>query len=283
MTARVGRARVAGMSHEHETHDGSHAGHSATAVAAPASQGAHEEHASHDKHAGHSVAMFRRKFWLTLLLTLPTLVWGEMIPGLLGFTPPAVPGARWIPVVFGTAVYFYGGWVFVRGAWGEIADRTPGMMTLISLAITVAFVFSLAVSFGFSGMSLWWELASLVTIMLLGHWMEMRSISQAQGALGELAKLLPDVATRLENGTPVEVLRSSLRDGDVVLVRPGASIPADGTVREGRSAVNESMITGESRLVEKSVGAEVIGGTVNGDGSLRVEVTKTGERTALAG
>ncbi|HET7189793.1 MAG TPA: heavy metal translocating P-type ATPase [Gemmatimonadaceae bacterium] len=254
-----------------------------TAVPAHAGHAEHADHASHDKHAGHSVAMFRNKFWLTLLLTLPTLVWGEMIPGVLGFTPPAVPGARWIPVVFGTAVYFYGGWVFVKGAWGEIADRQPGMMTLISLAITVAFVFSLAVSLGFSGMSLWWELASLVTIMLLGHWMEMRSISQAQGALGELAKLLPDIATRLENGAPVDVLRSSLRDGDLVLVRPGASIPADGTVREGRSAVNESMITGESRLIEKGVGAEVIAGTVNGDGSLRVEVTKTGEHTALAG
>ena len=248
-----------------------------------AGHGEHGAHAEHDKHAGHSVAMFRNKFWLTLLLTLPTLVWGEMIPGLLGFTPPAVPGARWIPVIFGTAVYFYGGWVFVRGAWSEIADRKPGMMTLISLAITVAFVFSVAVTFGFRGMSLWWELASLVTIMLLGHWMEMRSISQAQGALKELAKLLPDTATRLDDGKAVDVPISSLRDGDLVLVRPGASVPADGIVREGRSSVNESMITGESRLIEKSDGAEVIAGTVNGDGSLRVEVTKTGERTALAG
>ena len=163
------------MSDEHATHSMEHMAHG---------------HASHDKHAGHSVAMFRNKFWITLLLTLPTLLWGEMIPQALGFTPPAVPGARWIPVIFGTAVYFYGGWVFVKGAWSEIADRTPGMMTLISLAITVAFVFSVAVTIGFSGMPLWWELASLVTIMLLGHWMEMRSISQAQGAVRELAKLL---------------------------------------------------------------------------------------------
>ena len=243
----------------------------------------HGAHADHDKHAGHSVAMFRNKFWITLLLTLPTVVWGEMIPHLLGFTPPAVPGARWIPVFFGTAVFFYGGWVFLQGAWRELADRKPGMMTLISLAITVAFVFSVAVTLGFNAMPLWWELSSLVTIMLLGHWMEMRSISQAQGALRELAKLLPDVATRLENGKPVDVPLSSLRDGDLVLVRPGASIPADGTVREGRSTVNESMITGESRLIEKTEGAEVIGGTVNGAGSLRVEVTKTGDRTALAG
>jgi Cu2+-exporting ATPase len=243
----------------------------------------HAEHATHDTHAGHSVAMFRDKFWITLALTVPTLVWGEMVPRLLGFTPPAVPGARWIPVVFGTAVYFYGGWVFVKGAWRELTDRTPGMMTLISLAITVAFVFSVAVTLGFSGMPLWWELASLVTIMLLGHWMEMRSISQAQGALKELAKLLPNTATRLDDGVPVDVPLSELRDGNLVLVRPGASMPADGVVREGRSTVNESMITGESRPVEKHEGDAVIAGTVNGDGSLRVVVTKTGERTALAG
>ena len=267
-------AHAPGGAHEegaaHAGHDAHHAEHDA-------------QHAGHDTHAGHSVAMFRDKFWITLLLTVPTLIWGEMVPRLLGFTPPAVPGARWIPVVFRTAVYFYGGWVFVRGAWRELADRRPGMMTLISLAITVAFVFSLAVTFGFSGMPLWWELASLVTIMLLGHWMEMRSISQAQGALEELAKLLPDSATRIENDRPVDVPLSALRDGDLVLVRPGASVPADGVVREGRSSVDESMITGESRLVEKGAGGEVIAGTVNGDGSLRVEVTKTGDRTTLAG
>jgi len=259
-------------------------GHTAAAgpVQTPGHVG-HDAHEGHDKHAGHSVAMFRDKFWITLLLTLPTLVWGEMIPQLLGFTPPAVPGARWIPVVFGTAVYFYGGWVFVQGAWRELADRQPGMMTLISLAITVAFVFSVAVTLGFSGMPLWWELASLVTIMLLGHWMEMRSISQAQGALKELAKLLPNTATRIENDRTVDVPLDMLRDGDLVLIRPGASVPADGVVREGHSALNESMLTGESRLIEKHVGDSVIAGTVNGDGSLRVEVTKTGERTALAG
>jgi Cu2+-exporting ATPase len=244
---------------------------------------AHAQHAGHDEHAGHSVAMFRDKFWITLLLTIPTLVWGEMIPRLLGFTPPAVPGARWIPVVFGTAVFFYGGWVFIQGARRELADRQPGMMTLISLAITVAFVFSVAVTLGFRGMPLWWELASLVTIMLLGHWMEMRSISQAQGALAELAKLLPDTATRLDGDRPVTVPLAELRDGDVVLVRPGASVPADGVVREGQSAVNESMLTGESRLIEKRAGDDVIAGTVNGDGSLRVAVTRTGNRTALAG
>jgi Cu2+-exporting ATPase len=240
-------------------------------------------HASHDKHAGHSVAMFRRKFWVTLLLTLPTLVWGEMIPHALGFTPPAVPGARWIPVVFGIVVFFYGGWVFIEGARREIADRKPGMMTLISIAITVAFVFSLAVTLGFNGMPLWWELSSLVTIMLLGHWLEMRSISQAQGALKELAKLLPSTAIRIEDGHQREVSLSELRLGDMVLVKPGSSVPADGTVRDGSSAIDESMITGESRPVEKHVDDEVIAGTVNGTGSLRVTVTKLGDQTALAG
>jgi Cu2+-exporting ATPase len=227
--------------------------------------------------------MFRDKFWISLLLTIPTLVWGEMIPRALGFTPPAVPGARWIPVVFGTAVFVYGGWVFLQGAWRELADRQPGMMTLISLAISVAFVFSVAVTLGFRAMPLWWELASLVTIMLLGHWMEMRSISQAQGALKELAKLLPNSATRLEDGRTVDVQIDQLRDHDLVLVRPGASVPADGVVREGHSSLDESMITGESRRIEKHAGDAVIAGTVNGDGSLRVEVTRTGDRTALAG
>ena len=244
---------------------------------------AHMGHMGHDAHAGHSVAMFRRKFWVSLILTVPTLVWGEMVPQMLGLSPPAVPGARWIPVVFGTAVYFYGGWVFVQGAWREFVDRKPGMMTLISLAIAVAFAFSVAVTFGFAGQSLWWELSSLVTIMLLGHWMEMRSISQAQGALKELAKLLPNTATRLVDGRVEEIALAGLNDGDLVLVRPGAGIPADGVVREGHSSVNESMLTGESRLIEKHEGDAVIAGTLNGDGSLRVAVTKTGDRTALAG
>ncbi|HZO19599.1 MAG TPA: heavy metal translocating P-type ATPase, partial [Gemmatimonadaceae bacterium] len=183
----------------------------------------------------------------------------------------------------GTAVFVYGGWVFIQGALRELKDRLPGMMTLISLAITVAFVFSAAVTLGFPGMPLWEELATLVTIMLLGHWIEMRSISQAQGALKELVKLLPSTATRLVGEQSEEVPIDQLRDGDLVLVRPGGSIPADGLVRQGKSAVNESMITGESTPVEKSEGAKVIAGTVNGSGSLRVEVTGTGERTALAG
>jgi Cu2+-exporting ATPase len=234
--------------------------------------------------------MFRDKFWVSLLLTLPTLVWGHMLQRAFGYTAPQLPGARWIPPVFGTAVFVYGGWVFIQGAVRELKDRFPGMMTLIALAITVAFVFSAAVTLGFPAMPLWEELATLVTIMLLGHWIEMRSISQAQGALNELAKLLPNTALRLRTAGGItgseateDVPLDQLRDGDLVLVRPGASVPADGIVRSGASAVNEAMITGESAPVEKAEGDRVIAGTVNGAGSLRVEVTGTGERTALAG
>jgi P-type Cu2+ transporter len=252
---------------------GAHAGH-----------GAEHGAGGHDKHAGHSVEMFRDKFWGTLLLSIPTLVWAPMIQHWFGYEAPGgALASRWIPAIFGTLVFAYGGWVFIKGAVGEIRDRLPGMMTLISLAISVAFVFSLAVTFGFPGSDLWWELATLVTIMVLGHWIEMRSISQAQGALKELAKLLPDTAERLIDARTETVPVADLHDGDLVLVRPGASIPADGVVREGSSDVNESMITGESRPVRKEPGAKVIAGTTNGPGSLRIEVTGTGERTALAG
>jgi Cu2+-exporting ATPase len=231
--------------------------------------------------------MFRDRFWISLLLTIPTLIWGHMLQGAIGYAPPSFPGSRWIPALFGTAVFLYGGTPFIQGAIREIRDRLPGMMTLIALAIAVAFVFSAAVTLGFPGMPLWEELATLVTVMLLGHWIEMRSITQAQGALGELAKLLPNSAVRVRGegaGERVEdVPVDQLRDGDIVLVRPGASVPADGVVRSGESAVNESLITGESAPVAKREGARVIAGSVNGSGSLRVEVTGTGEQTALAG
>jgi len=243
-----------------------------------------DAHSSHDKHAGHSVEMFRRKFWGTLLLSIPTVVWAPMIQHWFGYQALGGPEAsRWISAAFGTAVFTYGGWVFIKGAIGELADRLPGMMTLIALAISVAFGFSLAVTFGFPGTDLWWELATLVTIMILGHWIEMRSISQAQGALKELAKLLPDTAVRIVGEHSEVVPVSDLRDGDILLIRPGSSIPADGLVQDGSSEVNESMITGESRLVPKTSESKVIAGTVNGSGSLRIEVTGTGEKTALAG
>jgi Cu2+-exporting ATPase len=275
-----------------DEHDGAH--HASHVVAHAhadhgrrAEHGGHAKHAQHDKHAGHSVAGFRDKFWVALVLTIPALAWGHMLPSAFGVHAPAFPGSRWIPAAFGTAVFAYGGWPFLQGAWREVRDRLPGMMTLIALAISVAFVFSVAVTLGYPGMPLWEELATLVTIMLLGHWLEMRSIAQAQGALGELAKLLPDTATRViasDDGERTEqVIVDRLRENDVVLIRPGERVPADGTVLSGTSAVNEAVITGESRPVEKAADARVIAGTTNGSGSLRVRVTGTGERTALAG
>ncbi|MCC7509158.1 MAG: copper-translocating P-type ATPase [Planctomycetes bacterium] len=241
------------------------------------------EHSGHDAHAGHSVAMFRQRFFITLLVALPTLAWAPELEHWFGIAPPQFTGARYVPAVLGTFVFAYGGWAFLQGMWRELRARLPGMMTLISLAVTVAFVYSIAVTFGLPGMALWFELSTLVAIMLLGHWIEMRSINQAQGALNELARLLPDMAVRLNGDQVEEVPVSALRDGDLLLIRPGASVPADGIVREGDSSVNESMLTGESALVKKAPGQEVIAGTINGAGSLRVEVTGTGDRTRLAG
>ena len=231
--------------HDHEAH----AGHDAHAKSEPGAP-THEGH-SHDRHAGHSVAMFRHKFWVTLVLTAPILIWGHMLPRLLGYVPPQLPGAAWIVPIVGTVVFAYGGWPFLQGAVRELHDRLPGMMTLIALAITVAFVYSAAVTLGLRGTPLWEEVATLVTIMLLGHWLEMRSIHQAQGALGELAKLLPDKALRVRGEDAAEqveeVAVSDLHESDIVLVRPGARVPADGAVRSGESSVDESMLTGESR------------------------------------
>ena len=275
--------------HHHGHHHGHHPPRARAEPHADEAQGKRqhrrEAHAGHDKHAGHSVAMFRDRFWLTLVLTLPTVIWSQMIQHWFGYTAPRFAGSAFIPALFGTIVYLYGGSPFLVGGYRELRARLPGMMTLIALAITVAFIYSLLVTLRIvQGMDLWWELATLVAIMLLGHWIEMRSITQAQGALKELAKLLPDTALRLDQaGNTSQVPVSELREGDLLLIRPGASIPADGVVREGKSAVNESMITGESKPVDKTAAAEVIAGTVNGQGSLRIEVTGIGEQTALAG
>lgn len=270
-----------GAHHGHRSHAGhDHASHGThTAHAAHAGHAAH----GHDAHTDHSVASFRDRFWISLLLTLPTIVFGHMLAELTAYQPPHFAGSEWIAPLFGTLVFIYGGRVFLQGAWGELRARQPGMMTLIALAITVAFVFSIAVLLGFPGMPLWEELATLITIMLLGHWLEMRSIEQASGALDALAKLLPATATRVTASGTEDVPLEALQEGDIVLVRPGAQVPADGTVIEGEGSVNESMITGESRPVHKRVDDEVIAGTVNGNGSLRVRVTGTGDATALAG
>jgi Cu2+-exporting ATPase len=233
-------------------------------------------------HAGHE-QMFRRRFWINLVLTIPILVFSPTLQEWLGFSVPDFPGSRWIGPLFAFAVFFYGGLPFLRMARPEIKKGKPGMMTLISMAIVVAFVYSIFALFANPGSGFFWEMATLIDVMLLGHWIEMRSVRRASGALQELAKLMPDTAERIRGGETEEVPVSELEAGDLVLVRPGASVPADGEVVEGESGVNQAMITGESQPVSKEPGDEVIGGTINQEGSLRVRVTATGEETALAG
>lgn len=242
------------------------------------------DHGNHDKHAGHNPNVFKQKFWISLLLTLPVLYFSETIQDLLGFSAPSFSGSEYIPAFFGIIIFFYGGLVFLRGAKAEITNRQPGMMTLISMAISVALVYSSLITLNVvDGMSFWWELTSLITIMLLGHWLEMASISNAQGALKELAKLLPDEAELITKSGRKSVAIAQLKVGDKVLVRPGEGIPMDGVIVKGESNVDESMLTGESKAVEKSKNDEVIGGTINGSGSLTVQITKIGDDTALSG
>jgi len=257
---------------DHSQHDHSH----------------HDEHHEHDHgghgdHSAHDPAIFRRKFWLSLILTIPTLVFSQGLQEILGLTGPRFPGSQFIPAAFGIAIFLYGGLVFLKGAVTELRAKQPGMMTLISLAIVVALGYSIAVTAGLPGMDFWWELATLITIMLLGHWIEMSAVMGAQDALGELAKLLPDEADMVHGDHVMTVPVSRLAVGDHVLVRPGAAIPVDGEVVDGESDVDESLLTGESAAVAKSVGAHVVGGSVNGSGALTISVTKVGGDTALAG
>ncbi len=241
-------------------------------------------HASHGvDHSGHEL-MFRNRFWLCLLLTLPVLVYSHMLQMWFGFTMPSFAGSQWIGPLFATIIFVYGGVPFLQMAVPEVRTRQPGMMTLISLAITVAFIYSIAALWIDPTGSFFWEMALLIDVMLLGHWLEMRSVRQASGSLNELAKFMPDQAERvLPDGSIEKVPTLTLAMDDIVLVRPGASIPADGEVIEGSSNVSEAMVTGESRPVKKAPGAKVIAGTGNGEGSLRVRVTAIGEQTALAG
>lgn len=227
--------------------------------------------------------MFKQKFWLSLALTIPTLLFSQTIQGLLGFEL-TFPGSQYIAAVLGLIIFFYGGLVFLKSAKAELASKQPGMMTLISMAITVALIYSILVTLKLvDGMDFWWELATLVTIMLLGHWLEMASVQSAQGAVKELAKLLPDQAELVVGDTTQKVAISELKVGDLVLVRPGAAVPVDGTVKKGESDINESMLTGESNSVKKSIGSTVIGGTINVNGVLKIVVDKVGGDTALAG
>ena len=244
----------------------------------------HGGHGGHGSHVGHEI-MFRDRFWVSLALSIPVLIFSPALQNWLNYIAPTFPGSAWISPLLSIIIFVYGGLPFLQMAISELRNRQPGMMTLISLAITVAFVYSGATLFTDLGESFFWELATLIDVMLLGHWLEMRSVRQASGALDELAKLMPDEAERIgANGSTEKVSVSQLRTGDKVLVRPGASIPADGKVTDGRSDVNEAMITGESMLVKKEPDSKVIGGTVNeGSGSLRIEVTATGEDTALSG
>jgi P-type Cu2+ transporter len=239
--------------------------------------------AGHDKHAGHSAAMFRDRFWICLLLTIPILIWSETVQGWFGYAAPAFVLSDRIPAIFGAIVFVYGGTPFLTGGWHELRDRQPGMMLLISLAIAVAFVSSLASEADVLELEFWWELALLIDVMLLGHWQEMKALGQASGALEALATLLPDEAEIVDHDRPRVVAVNELAAGDLVLVRSGGRVPADGIVEEGSAEVDESMITGESRPVTKRPGDRVVAATVATDSSIRVRVTAVGEETALAG
>jgi Cu2+-exporting ATPase len=243
------------------------------------SQSEHDGHSGHGDHA----AMFRNKFWISLLLTIPAVFYSHMLQDTLGYEAPMFPGSHWIAPIFGLATFVYGGPVFLKSGWQEIKNRKPGMMLLISMGLIVALLASIATQFGWIDVDLWFELATLVTIMLLGHWIEMRAVGQAQDALEALAALLPDEAEIVENNGTRSVAISELNMDDVVLVRSGGRIPADGIIIEGEAEIDESMLTGESKSVSKSVNAEVVAGTIVTDTSIRVKVTALGEDTALAG
>lgn len=294
-----GTSRVEHTGHEHhESHGEMQHGDHAPAMGTPAEHAHHDahepprgpttarptapEHARHADHSGHE-QMFRRRFWVSTLLSIPVLLFSPFIQERLGYQLPEFPGSAWITPGFAVVIFAYGGLPFIRMAIPELRNRRPGMMMLISLAIIVAFVYSLAALF-IDRETFFWELVTLIDIMLLGHWLEMRSVRQASGALNELAKLLPDTAERIDpDGNTRVVAVSQLQLDDLLLVRPGASVPADGEVEEGESDVNEAMLTGESRPVSKRPGDRLIAGSINGDGSLRVRVRALGDQTALAG
>ncbi len=274
---------------DHHSH-GRHADADTHGQAMPADHphsGFDEDHVvhAHGEHAGHSTAMFKNKFWLSLVLAVPAVIFSPMVGHLLGYHIPQFPGSAWIPPVLGTIIFFYGGMPFLKGGLTELKSRQPGMMLLIAMAITVAFLASWVTTLGIGGFDLdfWWELALLVVIMLLGHWMEMRALGAASSALDALAALLPDEAEKVLDGETVTVAIHQLAVGDVVLVRSGARVPADGTIIGGSAEFDESMITGESKAVSRTVGEAVVAGTVATDNTVRVRVEAVGSDTALAG
>ena len=268
--------------HEHSNHEG-HAGRHHTEHAGHSGH----DHAGHSGHAGHGdhVAQFRKLFWIMLVLAIPVVGFNETFAHLIGYQLPDAEWARWISPLLGTVIYFWGGRPFLTGAVSEIRSRKPGMMLLIALAITVAFVSSWGASLNLldRGLNFWWELALLVVIMLLGHWIEMRSLAQTTSALDSLAALLPDEAEKIDGDEVVKVTPADLEVGDVVIVRPGASVPADGTIVDGSASMDESMVTGESKTVRRGEGEHVVAGTIATDSGLRIKVTATGGDTALAG
>ncbi|MEY4294082.1 MAG: hypothetical protein RIR29_732 [Actinomycetota bacterium] len=264
----------------------------------------HDMHAGHDMHGGHAGheghdhshhGNFKKLFWWSLVLTLPTMYFSMTVHQLLGYPMPVFAFSEYVPAVLGTILFFTGGRVFLTSGWQEIKSRKLGMMALIAMAVIVAFAYSVfitvvqALGYKWSGMDFWWELAALISIMLLGHWIEMNSIMSAQNAVGELAKLVPDKADLLRDGKTTSVATAMLKVGDLILVRPGAAIAADGEVVDGSSDIDESMVTGESRDVRKNIGDAVVAGTINGsssklgEGTLTVRVTKTGKDTMIAG
>ncbi len=273
----------AGADHEpaHREKHGDHQGHHGQAGQHHAG---HEDHGGHAGHGDH-VGQFRRLFWIMLVLAVPVVGFNEMFADLLGYQLPDAGWGWWVSPVLGTVMYVWGGRPFLTGAVSEIRARQPGMMLLIGLAITVAFIASWGASLGLLDheLNFWWELALLVVIMLLGHWIEMRSLAQTTSALDSLAALLPDEAEKVDGDDVVKVAPADLAVGDIVIVRPGASVPADGRITDGSASMDESMVTGESKSVRRETGEQVVAGTVATDSGLRVEVTAIGEDTALAG
>ncbi|NNE96619.1 MAG: copper-translocating P-type ATPase [Acidimicrobiales bacterium] len=260
------------------------AGHSPATTGDPPSSppAAHHMHGGHDKHAGHDPDMFRRRFWLSLLLTIPLVISSEMIMDWFGYEL-SFAGRAWLGPVLGSFVFFWGGWPFLVGGVSEVRSRAPGMMLLISMAIVVAYTASMATSLDWLDLEFWWELAALVTIMLLGHWQEMKAIGRARGALAALAELLPDEAEVIEGADTRLVPLSELNVGAIVLVRVGGRVPADGTIVGGDAELDESMVTGESMPVARGIGDRVTAGTVSTDSSIRIRIEAVGDDTALAG
>ncbi|QQN61087.1 heavy metal translocating P-type ATPase [Elizabethkingia bruuniana] len=253
-------------SHHHQNHDH----HSESDSSA----------AGFDKHAGHHTPDFLKRFWITLVLSVPVLLLSHMIQQWLGFTI-AFQGDKYVLLVLGSIIYFYGGMPFFKGFLGEVKAGAIGMMTLVAVAITVAYVYSVAVVFGLPGMDFFWELATLIVIMLLGHWLEMRSQMAASKALQSLVALLPNDVTVEQNGSPVKIKLEQLKNGDTVIIRPGEKVAADGLIVEGSSYLNESMLTGESVPVRKESGGKVIAGSINGDGALKIKATGVGKDSYL--